>query len=90
MKTVIDYETCSQAAQALADAIGGTYHGTYSGRLMYGTICPAVSLHSKMALAEAVGSYGLGGGSYDDMGKGAIVYWPQYTKTPQPLKDALL
>ncbi len=63
---------------------------SYSGRLMYGKECLAVSCADPtdllMLLAENAPDVlkALGKPKMDDLGKGAICYWPQ---TPAPDDD---
>ena len=48
----------------------------YSGRGMYGAYCAAISGDSATSIIEAAAAEGITGARTDQLGKGAIVFWP--------------
>lgn len=76
MKNDIAIETFER----LADEVNGSLRTDYSGRYMYDKTCMAIDVSSDnfIRCIELAGSFGIFGASYDQMGKGMIVYWTKY------------
>lgn len=64
----------------VADAVDGTVQEDYFGRGMFGRSCVAVYCEDHVTCIEEAAQRGLTGASYDQMGKGMVVYWPRIQK----------
>jgi len=66
-----------------ASATPWKIRSSYSGRGMFGKTCWAVDGDGDpMKIIEAAAALGLTGARMDDMGRGTIIYWPNYGVEP--------
>ena len=49
---------------------------SYSGRGMYGRLCPSISGPNALAIVEEAASRGVRGARIESLGLGSVVYWP--------------
>ena len=73
-------ENIEEVMEEIAEEVGGEVRDNYSGRAMYGRTCYGIDCDNFSRCLEVAGSKGVFGAKVDNMGKGWIVYWPQYTK----------
>lgn len=73
----------------IAAAVGGTVYPDYSGRGMFGAVCPGIECADPLAAIEEAAARGLRGASQDQMGRDFIVYWPHLARQrpARPAKD---
>lgn len=60
----------------VAEIIGGKIYEGYSGRGMYGKTCLGIDCDDFQSAIEEAAALGLKGASWDELGLGYIVYWP--------------
>lgn len=63
--------------QELANEVGGSFRGDYSGRGMFGRTCCGIACDNPTEVIELAAERGIKGAAYDNMGKRYIVYWPE-------------
>ena len=73
-------ENIEEVMEEIAEEVGGELRDNYSGRGMYGKTCYGIDCDNYTTCLEVAGSKGVRGARVDNMGKGWIVYWPNYTK----------
>lgn len=64
------------ALQEIADNVGGTLRGSYSGRGMFGSTCMAIKCDDATEVIEEAAAAGIRGARQDQLGRRQIVYWP--------------
>jgi len=73
----MDYKQACQEVKVLARELDVRHMTNYSGRRMFGSVCPALVAHASSL--EGVDTGDLGVARMDSSGGCPVVYWPQYS-----------
>lgn len=79
--------TANEIIDEIAEKTEGKLYEDYSGRAMFGKTCRGIVTDSPVYVVELAKQYGLTGHRSDNMGKKAIIYWPN-PKIEEVVDDA--